>query len=125
LRIFSCAWKTIGDDIARGFHLMISVVIMRLGAIVLAMAMTKTRSILLVSMLTRLPQDFVAFIITKWLRNEEELERHMRDTEACVAAQFVDYIDLHESLDYTVERFWMLADPDENSCLNDLRGGYW
>jgi len=93
------------------------------GAIVLAMAMARTRSILLVSMLTRLPQDFVALIITKWLRHEEELEPHMRDTEACADAQVVDHIDLHDSLDYTVERFWMLADPDENNCLNDLRRG--
>jgi hypothetical protein len=87
------------------------------------MAMAKTRSVLLVSMLTRLPQDFVAFIIAKWLRREEELESHMQDTEACADAQVVDYIDLHDSLDYTVERFWMLADPDLNNCLSDLRRG--
>jgi hypothetical protein len=93
------------------------------GAIVLAMAMTKTRSILLVSMLTRLPQEFVAFIITKWHRHDEELALHMRDTEACADAQAVDHIDLHDSLDYTIERFWMLADPDENNSLNDLRRG--
>jgi hypothetical protein len=93
------------------------------GAIVLAMAVAKTRSMLLVSMLTRLPQEFVAFLITKWLRHEEELEPHMRDTERCADAQVVDHIDLHDSLDYTVERFWMLANPDENNCLNDLRRG--
>jgi hypothetical protein len=93
------------------------------GAIVLAMAMTKTRSILLVSMLTRLPQEFVAFIITKWLTHEKELAPHMRDTEACADAQVVDHIDLHESMDYTVERLWMLADPDVNNSLNDLRRG--
>src|ERR1700750_2196650 len=86
-------------------------------AIVLAMAMARTRSILLVSMLTRLPQDFVAFIIAKWLRHEEELEPHMRDTEACADAQIIDHTDLRDSLDCAVERFWMLPDPDENNCL--------
>jgi hypothetical protein len=47
----------------------------------------------------------------------------MQDTEACANAQVVDHIDLHHSLDYTVERFWMLADPDVNNSLNDLRRG--